>query len=748
MKYRNAVIDKNWRNQLFGNALDTFFQPFFDMKKLIAFCPCILFSFLCMAQEVFLLQDPGKSLVVLDEGWTYQMGDHPEASRIDYDGRGWKPIHPNEDIVESIPADVKTGIGWMRLRFRVASDAQRQQLAIMIRQVVASEIYLNGKSIARYGVVSTNPSDVVADDPLLEPVQLDISNDSIQVLAVRFAVQPGIRYAKHYAAPNLFFSLRVVRQEIAIKKYKESYMRPWQGLFMQGIIFMVFIVHFSFFIMLPVQRANLYFAVAALFSVIASMTQNYYDYGALPDQKFFLAVMTSVFYACNQIFMFTSIHTYLKLRTKVSFWVLVAIESFGIILAAVWYRKGFEFLLAWMPLLCYLLIIFISGVAQKRQVKEATILTVGFGVATVSFLIFLVINIIDTTPNFLVPLLNPAAFVFLIYTLAPPAAVSIFLAYDFARTSTRLQDKLYEIEILSKKNVAAQKEKQELLASQNTQLEAKVHERTAALNHSLNELKSAQSQLIQSAKMASLGELTAGIAHEIQNPLNFVNNFSEVNTELIDDAHQEIDKSNFSDVKSILNTIKDNEEKINHHGKRADAIVKAMLQHSRSSTGTKEPTDINALAYEYLRLAFHGWRAKDKMFDVHLVSEYDQAIMPVDIVRQDIGRVILNLINNAFYTVTERKKQNGNEYEPTVFISTKKSGHNVVITVKDNGNGIPLRSLDKIFHPFFTTKPVGKGTGLGLSLSYDIVKAHNGELKVITKEGEGSEFLITLPVNT
>ena len=701
-----------------------------------------------MAQDVFLLEDPGNSLVVLDEGWTYQMGDHPEASHIDYDGHDWKPIRPDADIVESIPADVKTGIGWMRLKFGVTGDARKQQLAIMIRQVVASEIYLNGKSIAQYGVVSTNPSEIVAVDPLLEPVQLDISNDSIQVLALRFAVQPGIRYARHYAAINPLFSIMVVRYDLAIEKYKEIYMLPWHSMFMQGIIFMVFIVHFSFFIMLPVLRANLYFALAALFSVIASMTQNYYYYGAPPDQKFFLAVVTSAFYASHQILMFTSIYSYLKLRTKVSFWILVALEFFGIILVAVWYRKGVESLLGWIPLICYLFIIFISLVAQKRKVKEARILTIGFGIASVSFLIFLVISIMDTTPSFLIPLINPTAFFFLIYTLAPPAAVSIFLAYNFARTSKRLQDKLYEVEILSRKNVAAQKEKQEMLASQNIQLEVKVHERTAALNLSLDELKSAQSLLIQSAKMASLGELTAGIAHEIQNPLNFVNNFSEVNIELINDANLEIEKDNISDVKSILITIKDNEEKINHHGKRADAIVKGMLQHSRSSTGTKEPTDINALAYEYLRLAFHGWRAKDKMFDVHLVSEYDQAIMPVDIVRQDIGRVILNLINNAFYTVTEKKKQNGDEYEPTVFISTKKSGHNVVVAVKDNGNGIPPRSLDKIFQPFFTTKPAGKGTGLGLSLSYDIVKAHSGELKVITKEGEGSEFLITLPVNT
>ena len=715
------------------------------MKKFIVSSFSLLFTIFCQAQDVFMLNDPLESAIILTDNWTYRMGDEPGASAIDFDDQGWKSIHPAEDIVDSIPADVKTGIGWMRLKFRVTDDARNQQLAVMIRQSIASEIYLNGKIIAKYGVVSGYPSQIVADDPLHEPVQLNISNDSIQLLAVRFAVQPGIRYAKHYAAINDFLNMMVVRYDIAVEKYKGIYMRPWQRMFMQGIIFMVFIVHFSFFIMLPVQRANLYFAVAALFFVIGSMTHNYYYYGASPEQKFLAAVMTSIFYASHQIFMFTSIHSYLKLRTRLAFWILVAVESVGIILGALWYRKGVKYTIAWIPLVCYLLIIFISVVAERRKVKEARILTIGFSIATVCYLIFQVVNILDTSPTFLTPLLSPTAFIFLIYTLAPPAAVSIFLAYNFASTSTRLQDKLFEVEILSKKNVAAQKEKQELLASQNMQLEAKVHERTAALNKSLSDLTSAQSQLIQSAKMASLGELTAGIAHEIQNPLNFVNNFSEVNAELIGDAEQEIEKGNISDVRSILKTVKDNEEKISYHGKRADAIVKGMLQHSRSASGSKELTDINAIAYSYLRIAFHGWRAKEKKFDVNLISEYDQSILPIDIVRQDIGRVILNLINNAFYTVTEKKKLKPDGYEPTVILSTKKSDNSVIIMVKDNGEGIPQRLLNKIFQPFFTTKPAGQGIGLGLSLSYDIVKAHNGELKVVTTEGEGSEFLIILP---
>ncbi len=275
------------------------------------------------------------------------------------------------------------------------------------------------------------------------------------------------------------------------------------------------------------------------------------------------------------------------------------------------------------------------------------------------------------------------------------------------------------------------------------------------LETTLSDLKSTQSQLIQSEKMASLGELTAGIAHEIQNPLNFVNNFSDVNTELIGELKAELATGNIQSANEIADNIIENEQKINHHGKRADAIVKGMLQHSRSSSGVKEPTEINALADEYLRLAYHGLRAKDKSFNATMRTDFDKSIGPVNIIPQDIGRVVLNLITNAFYAVNEKKKLHAGNYEPIVTVATRVlkplptgGGLGVEISVKDNGNGIPQKVLDKIFQPFFTTKPTGQGTGLGLSLSYDIVKAHGGEIKVETKENEGTEFVVQLPANS
>ena len=287
------------------------------------------------------------------------------------------------------------------------------------------------------------------------------------------------------------------------------------------------------------------------------------------------------------------------------------------------------------------------------------------------------------------------------------------------------------------------------------------------IERAYKDLKSAQSQLIQSEKMASLGELTAGIAHEIQNPLNFINNFSEVSKELIDELQGEKQKPESERDESledeILNDIRKNLEKINHHGKRADGIVKGMLQHSRNSAGQKELTDINALCDEYLRLAYHGLRAKDKTFNAEMKTDFDDTIGKINIVPQDMGRVILNLVTNAFYAVNEKSRTIAGSleaiaFEPTVKISTKKEKDKIEIKVKDNGNGIPEKILGKIFQPFFTTKPTGQGTGLGLSLAYDIVRTHGGELKVETKENTGlpaeataqagTTFIISIPTNS
>jgi two-component system, NtrC family, sensor kinase len=317
--------------------------------------------------------------------------------------------------------------------------------------------------------------------------------------------------------------------------------------------------------------------------------------------------------------------------------------------------------------------------------------------------------------------------------------------------------------VAEKERIRRQKEEEinRAIAMRKVELEGLVTERTSELTEqkeqlekTLAELQATQSQLIYSEKMASLGELTAGVAHEMQNPLNFVNNFSEVTIELIDEMKAELDNGNQGNALSLAEEVRQNLGKIAYHGKTADSVVKGMLLHSRKSLGAKEAVDINALAEEYLRLSYFSLRAKDKTFHAELITDFDQSLSAdltgagkIEIYPQEMGRVILNLINNAFYAVREKMKRNIPGYKPSVKVTTKRGGDEVEIRVKDNGTGIPSLILNKIFQPFFTTKPTGEGTGLGLSLSYDIVtKVHGGELKVETVEGEYSEFIVQIPV--
>jgi two-component system NtrC family sensor kinase len=329
-----------------------------------------------------------------------------------------------------------------------------------------------------------------------------------------------------------------------------------------------------------------------------------------------------------------------------------------------------------------------------------------------------------------------------------------FIIWFYARKQQKILLKEREERLQEEKESKAQKESLEYLVAERTyELTLQKEE----LQKAIEELKSTQNQLIQSEKMASLGELTAGIAHEIQNPLNFVNNFSEVSVELCQELEEEIDKTTIAErdkeyIKEIIGDLSQNQQKITHHGKRADSIVKGMLQHSRASSGEMEAVDINALADEYMRLAYHGLRAKNKEFNSALITDFDESIGKVKVLPQDLGRVFLNLFTNAFYAVADKKQKlaetdPNTTYKPEVKITTKKFADKLYIRVLDNGTGMPEHVKAKIFQPFFTTKPTGQGTGLGLSMSYDIVtNGHGGSLDVESVPGESTEFRITLPV--
>ncbi|HEY9363161.1 MAG TPA: ATP-binding protein, partial [Chitinophagaceae bacterium] len=379
-----------------------------------------------------------------------------------------------------------------------------------------------------------------------------------------------------------------------------------------------------------------------------------------------------------------------------------------------------------------LMVVLIAIIFKKKEFYSLR--TIVFAVLPVVLLSFFG-DLIKIFPDKLYGTLN--TIVENIFPFAVIWLIAMFIIFKRQQKALRKEQIRTQHEEEINRIIAARKEELEVMVAERT---AELTKQKEELEHTLAELRLTQNQLIQSEKMASLGELTAGIAHEIQNPLNFVNNFSEVNTELIEELKTETakDKSQRNEAleKELWDNIIQNLEKINHHGKRADAIVKGMLQHSRKSTGIKEPVDINALADEYLRLSYHGLRAKDKSFNATMKTDFDETLSggktgtgKINVVPQDMGRVMLNLFTNAFYSVSEKKKnlqtnKGGNEYEPTVAVSTKRMGNKILIKVSDNGNGIPQKVLDKIFQPFFTTKPTGQGTGLGLSLSYDIIKAH------------------------
>jgi signal transduction histidine kinase len=384
---------------------------------------------------------------------------------------------------------------------------------------------------------------------------------------------------------------------------------------------------------------------------------------------------------------------------------------------------------------------------RKQTLGSKRVLVMGFMVTLSGVTLILIFGIVafqifGINTNILNDGIGGVIFIIIValIMLSIPLGLSVYVVMRFKEMYGEVETKANEV-------IKVTKEKQELLETQNQELEKNVAERTDDLNRSLEDLKSTQTQLIHSEKMASLGELTAGIAHEIQNPLNFVNNFSEVSGELVEEINEEINAGNLKEAEEITVDLKHNLEKINHHGQRASGIVKGMLEHSRTGTGKKEPTDINKLADEYLRLSYHGLRAKDKSFNADFKSDFDETLPEVTVVVQDLGRVILNLINNAFYAVSEKAKAADNDkYKPIVKVSTKKLSTAVEIIVQDNGQGIPQEIVDKIFQPFFTTKPTGSGTGLGLSLSYDLVKAHGGEMQVESIVGDGSKFIIKLPI--
>jgi signal transduction histidine kinase len=705
------------------------------MKHLVI--ALMLFPVLVVAQKTSLFRLGTKAAkttrfacgwLALDTGWKFNAGDNPDWARPGFDDSNWQSIDLFQDLYDVLQIP-KNRIVWFRLKLATDSTLLNRQLVSRIYQTGASEVYLEGILIHQLGIVSPNPDSVKYYSPNSISLTFPIKYNTEQTLAIRFANVPN-RYPIYALAPKSMLEFWVTPLDNAnddnlVRYYRTYNNRMHIGI---GVAIILFILYLSLFIFFPAQKINLYFSLSnfffALFLIINANNINYH--GAAFKFAVFSLIVTVPYLI---LFLYCIYRIYGQKRGRI-YWSLLIAGAMGIP-ALFFIDVGIISTCLAVLVLIDILRISIKSISYNKA--GAWIILIGVTIDLIYWTLNLlsglgVLNIssIESYSSFAV--------------LIAPLSLAIYLGYHFGMTSQSLRQKLVQVEQLSK-------EKQQILSSQNETLEKQVKERTSELNQSLENLRSTQSQLIQQEKMASLGELTAGIAHEIQNPLNFVNNFSEVNGELIRELKAEAENGNLAEVKSMANDIASNSEKINLHGKRADAIVKGMLQHSRATGGQKELTDINKLADEYLRLAYHGLRGKDKGFNAEIKTQFDNSIGKINIVPQDIGRVLLNLINNAFYAVNEIDKLQASGYKPQVIVSTKKLADKTEIAVRDNGIGIPGSIKEKIFQPFFTTKPTGQGTGLGLSLSYDIVKAHGGEIRVETKEGEGSEFTILLPIS-
>ena len=679
--------------------------------------------------------------VTLANHWKWHEGDNPQWAKPGFNDSLWQTGALTESLDE-MPKLRESQIGWFRRPIQVTKDLVDSALCITIKQMGASEIYLDGKLIYKLGVVSANPA-VERTHVYATGIPVSFPDTNKHLLAVRYSFTKDNFYYPGTGSET--FHLRVHHTRQMGDFLEKSANRTVGFLYFFTGIFLVFsILHFLFFASNPVKKVSLSLGITMLSLTLAFFLRSLESYQTDITAKEVYSLLSVVVTYLGVFWINVSLYQYLSQKFGIIFYTL------GLMVAGslVCYIFDIGLPLAidtWTPFVfLFLDFIRVSILAEKRNDSNAKVpiySLVVVAVCAVSALTILFIegssvNAGDST------IISIGIFIIIIMFFSIPIGLSLSLVREYSRTHKSLRNKLVEIEELSAENLAHEQEKQQILTTQNEMLEKQVAERTAELARSLDDLKKTQTQLIQSEKLASLGELTAGIAHEIQNPLNFVNNFSELSKELIDELQEERAKPEKDEglEEELLNDISQNLEKINHHGKRASSIVRGMLEHSRSSSGKKEPTDVNALADEYLRLAYHGIRAKDKSFNADFKTDLDANMPKIPLITQDFGRVLLNLINNAFYAIKDMQGKG------QVKVQTRQIGNYVEIRVSDNGVGIPESLKAKIFQPFFTTKPTGQGTGLGLSLAYDIItKGHGGTLSVETKEGEGTTFIIKLP---
>jgi len=665
--------------------------------------------------------------------WIFKEGNNNGWESVDLNTSNWSHLNPLE--LSPKMADKNGRIeGWFRISVKPDRNLERLQLGVSRDLWAATDIYVNGVLQHSFG----NTEDPYeAFNPILKYARaIKLIPGKENLIAIHF-----VDYETTFTPRELRLNPSNLHKLIAItgpdynefvkNKIKMSYIVGTLNISISGLLFLLLLL---LLLLNPAQKLFQLVTTLNLFVLLASIgsSYSYFSQTSYQLEKFIFLFTNSV--SLPLMHVLTLIITEYVLKRKISWitWLILLFMPFASSLGHV-FNISWPFGILNTLMMGYFAYLVISSWEKIKRIEW--IVVIAMAVLTIGALLFVFLH-----KYFLDSFIEIEHLLKTIVLLSSPIIFLVYISLSYKKI-------VEERERETKKVIQISDEKKAILERQKETLEEQVNERTQDLNKSLEELKATQSQLIQSEKMASLGELTAGIAHEIQNPLNFVNNFSEVNSELIEELKQEIDNKDWEEVNEIANDIAQNEDKIKHHGKRADGIVKGMLQHSRTTAGEKEPTDINILADEYLRLSYHGLRAKDKDFNADFKTELDESLPKINAIPQEIGRVLLNLINNAFFAVYEKTKENIEGYKPEVLVSTNNLNGLIEIQVKDNGFGIPDEIKEKIFQPFFTTKPTGQGTGLGLSLSYDIItNGHGGELKVETKENEGSTFIIQLPI--
>jgi two-component system, NtrC family, sensor kinase len=689
-----------------------------------------------------------KNTVKLNEGWKYINKNDSLVAKKNFIDNAYPTIRINKSL-DSFDLTVPKYV-WFRKIIHIDSVFLDCITQLSVRVNGAAEVYLDNHLLIQIGEFKKNLSEVnihTSSTPYFQTLMF--RDTGLHVIAIKYVLPD--RSCVNISDEQIALNLAIVTEnDILSETYHEIHAHGKKTGISGAVYMMMALIHFFFYYLFRSQKFNLHFCIAmVLFSIYFLLNTKYQEHTSYTAYNYKLYFREIIFHIAHLVMLATT-YEYVDFPKRKLFWSMIVIWVVTSILEYVGILPGYS-----MPLLFLLVLLnylYIINKSSKQNNMHGFIVQRALLYFIVIFFIFMMLlTILFLTKyfyNFDFDQNNAIVLIFgFMILLGPPLLLSGSITFSLAKEHIRVADGL-KLKIKEVENLAVEKEM--LMKNQNTFLEEKVALRTQELNASVEEVKRTQKQLIQSEKMASLGELTAGIAHEIKNPLNFVNNFSEVNAELIEELITEVEKGNGDEIKEISNQIKENLKKISNHGKRADNIVKSMLEHSRNSSGKKDLIDINQLIEEYVNLAFHGLRAKDKTFNSALNFDLSKEISKINVIPQDIGRVILNLVTNAFHAVTERKKKSDEadiKFDPTVSISTFQSEDETIIEINDNGVGISQENIDKIFQPFFTTKPTGQGTGLGLSLTYDIIQAHDGKIEVVSKLNEGTSFILKLPCN-